>query len=116
MSMSRSTGLLISDEMESIHQSIIDILTTPIGSRLMRREYGSLLYDLIDQPINDVLVLKCYSAIYSAILRWEPRISINQISIFSIEGARMQINLEADLIQQNQSVNLSLALNLGAAA
>ncbi|HCE0841706.1 GPW/gp25 family protein [Acinetobacter baumannii] len=116
MSMNRLTGLIVIDEIESIRQSITDILTTPIGSRLMRREYGSLLYELIDQPINDVLILKCYSAIYSALLRWEPRININQISIFSIEGARMQISLDADLVQQNQPVNLSLALNLGAAA
>lgn len=116
MTMNRNSGLVIADELDSIRQSITDILTTPIGSRLMRREYGSLLYDLIDQPINDVLTLKCYSAIYSALLRWEPRITINQISIFSIEGSRMQISLDADLVQQNQPVNLSLALNLGAAA
>uniref|UniRef100_UPI0026076D20 ATPase domain-containing protein n=1 Tax=uncultured Sphingobium sp. TaxID=316087 RepID=UPI0026076D20 len=29
-----------------------DILTTPIGSRLMRRDYGSLIPELIDQPAN----------------------------------------------------------------
>ena len=116
MTMNRVVGLRITDELESIRQSITDILTTPIGSRLMRREYGSLLYELIDQPINDVLILKCYSVIYSALLRWEPRININQINIFSIEGSRMQISLDADLVQQNQPVNLSLGLTLGAAA
>ena len=33
-------------------QSIADVLTTPIGSRVMRREYGSLLPDLIDDPLQ----------------------------------------------------------------
>ena len=40
------------------------------------------------------------------------RININQINIFSIEGSRMQISLDADLVQQNQPVNLSLGLTL----
>ena len=31
-------------------QSIADILTTPLGTRLMRHDYGSLLPELIDQP------------------------------------------------------------------
>lgn len=35
-----------------LKQSINDILTTRLGSRLARREYGSLLPDLIDVPVN----------------------------------------------------------------
>ncbi|EAI3737908.1 baseplate assembly protein, partial [Campylobacter jejuni] len=34
--------------MVSIEESIKDILITPLGSRVMRPEYGSLLYTLID--------------------------------------------------------------------
>ncbi|MDI5405236.1 thiamine pyrophosphate-binding protein, partial [Salmonella enterica subsp. enterica serovar Lubbock] len=40
--MNRNTGLAISDS-EHISQSMRDILLTPVGSRVMRREYGSLL-------------------------------------------------------------------------
>lgn len=39
--MSRETGKAL-DEAAHISQSIRDILTTPVGSRLMRRTYGSL--------------------------------------------------------------------------
>ncbi|EAI5420444.1 baseplate assembly protein, partial [Campylobacter coli] len=39
--------------MVSIEESIKDILTTPLGSRVMRPEYGSLLYTLIDRKIDD---------------------------------------------------------------
>ena len=38
--MSRNTGLSLSSEADQIRQSIQDILTTPIGSRIMRRNYG----------------------------------------------------------------------------
>jgi hypothetical protein len=33
---------------DHLKQSIIDILTTPIGSRVMRRDYGSRLFELVD--------------------------------------------------------------------
>jgi phage baseplate assembly protein W len=51
--MSRQNGVSIS-ELESIQQSIQDIVTTPLGSRIMRRDYGSIIPDLIDQPMSDV--------------------------------------------------------------
>ena len=50
--MNRETGSAIST-LEHIGQSISDILTTRLGTRVMRREYGSLLPELVDQPFND---------------------------------------------------------------
>ncbi|MGL4827152.1 MAG: GPW/gp25 family protein, partial [Vibrionaceae bacterium] len=47
--MNRFTGYSIS-ELQHIKQSIQDILTTPLGSRVMRRDYGSAIFELIDQP------------------------------------------------------------------
>ena len=49
LGMNSQTGLSIS-EVEHIRQSVRDILVTPVGSRVMRREYSSLLSALIDQP------------------------------------------------------------------
>lgn len=65
--------------LEHIRQSVADILTTPIGTRVMRREYGSLLPELIDRPLNDALLLQAYSAVVIALLRWEPRIRITAV-------------------------------------
>ncbi|WP_067487506.1 MULTISPECIES: GPW/gp25 family protein [Dickeya] len=76
--MNARTGSAIAD-VEHIRQSIIDILTTPVGSRLMRRDYGSMLFSLVDQPFNEVLRLRMISAVYSALMRWEPRIIPTQI-------------------------------------
>jgi len=47
LGMNSQTGLSIS-EADHIRQSVRDILVTPVGSRVMRREYGSLLSALID--------------------------------------------------------------------
>ncbi len=47
LGMNRSDGLTVTD-LEHISQSIGDILRTPVGSRVMRRDYGSLLASMID--------------------------------------------------------------------
>ncbi|MDH1586995.1 GPW/gp25 family protein, partial [Stutzerimonas stutzeri] len=78
--MNRTTGTAI-DSTAHIAQSIGDILTTPIGSRVMRREYGSLLPDLIDAPFNDATRLQAYAAVAMALLRWEPRIRLSRVQL-----------------------------------
>lgn len=82
------------DSSEHIRQSIRDILTTPIGSRIMRREYGSLLPALIDQPLHGVTRVRLYAATYVALLRWEPRIKIDSIAVLESAFAEGKIILE----------------------
>ncbi|MEN1410054.1 GPW/gp25 family protein, partial [Pseudomonas aeruginosa] len=57
--MNAHTGGAI-DRLAHIRQSIADILTTRIGTRVMRREYGSQLPELIDAPFNDTTRLHRY--------------------------------------------------------
>jgi len=94
--MNRSTGQSL-DGLEHIRQSIADILTTPIGSRVMRREYGSLIPSLIDQPLNDALMLQVYSAAVMAIIRWEPRVTIQSIrrSVSTTQPGTATLAIEA---------------------
>jgi phage baseplate assembly protein W len=76
--MNAHTGRAL-EGLEHIQQSVRDILTTPIGSRVMRRDYGSLLPELIDMPLNDATLLQAYSASVMALIRWEPRIRVTAI-------------------------------------
>ncbi|HAT4396956.1 TPA: baseplate J/gp47 family protein [Citrobacter freundii] len=78
--MSRNDGQAIADT-DHLRQSVRDILLTPQGSRLARREYGSLLSALIDQPQNPALRLQIMSAVYVALNRWEPRLTLDSITI-----------------------------------
>ncbi|MCE1974267.1 GPW/gp25 family protein [Enterobacter roggenkampii] len=79
LGMNSQTGLSVS-EIEHIRQSVRDILVTPVGSRVMRREYGSLLSQMIDQPQTPALRLQIMAACYSAIQKWEPRVSLTTIT------------------------------------
>lgn len=76
--MDKQTGLTIADEQTHIRQSIADILQTPVGSRVMRREYGSQLFELIDRPLNSVLLLQIAAASVMALQRWEPRVEVSR--------------------------------------
>ena len=78
--MSRTTGQRMG-AMEHLRQSVLDILSTPIGSRVMRREYGSLVPALIDQPDNLATQTRLFSAAASALMRWEPRLHLEKIAI-----------------------------------
>lgn len=111
--MSRTTGKIVG-ELDHIKQSIHDILTTPIGERIARREYGSIIPDLIDQPINDVLILQLYSAIYTSISKWENRISIEKIAVSDLRSGALVIDLDAIYIPTDESLNLNIPLQMGA--
>lgn len=111
---SKSTGQIIPSEIERIKQSIQEILLTPLGSRLMRRQFGSDLLKLIDQPLNEVLILRVYAAIYTPLLLWENRISIEQIQVSRLDGGQLEIQLEAVSMTNSQKLNLNIPLKMGA--
>lgn len=62
-----------------LRQSVLDILTTPLGSRVMRREYGSRLFELIDAPLNATTIADLYAATAEALMIWEPRIAVERV-------------------------------------
>ncbi len=77
---SADAGTVLSD-WEHVRQSIATILTTPLGSRIMRRDFGSNLFDLIDARMIQKNVLAVYSASALAIARWEPRFRVTKASV-----------------------------------
>lgn len=114
--MNARTGRLMS-ETEHIAQSINDVLTTPLASRVMRRDYGSLLPDLIDWPTNDATRLQAYSAIVTALMRWEPRISLTRVQLWLGERpGQVILDLEGQRVDSNEAMNLRVPLQMGAVA
>ena len=101
MGMSRTTGALLSSD-DHLKQSIYDVLMTPIGSRLLRREYGSLIPFLIDQPVNPATKLKMMAAIATAIIKWEPRVKVRQV----------QLSMNADATNDTGNTGVNILLDL----
>ncbi|WP_449568599.1 GPW/gp25 family protein [Lelliottia nimipressuralis] len=110
LGMSQSNGQAITDT-DHLRQSVRDILLTPQGSRIARREYGSLLSVLIDQPQNPALRLQIMSAVYMALNRWEPRLTLDSITISSNFDGSMLVDLTG---QRNNGAPVSLSVSTGA--
>lgn len=108
--MSRNDGQVLADT-DHLRQSVRDILLTPQGSRIARREYGSLLSALIDQPQNLALRLQIMSAVYVALSRWEPRLTLDSITINGNFDGSMVVELTG---QRNNGTPVSLSVSTGA--
>ncbi len=63
-----------------LKQSLEVLLTTRVGTRVMRRNYGSDLPDLVDAPLNADTLVDLYAATAGAIAKWEPRFSLQSVS------------------------------------
>lgn len=108
--MNRDTGEVITD-IEHIRQSVRDILLTPVGTRVMRRSYGSLLSALIDQPQNEALRLQIMSACYMAILQWEPRVKLTGISYESAFDGGMVVEITGTRSDNAQDFSLTIPVS-----
>jgi uncharacterized protein len=80
-----------------LRQSVRDILLTPIGSRVMRREYGSLIPLLLDRPLSTGLMLQLQAAAVAALHRWEPRVRVLRFAPAVDAAAAGRLDLRMDL-------------------
>ncbi len=103
--------------LDHLQQSISDILSTPIGSRLMRRDYGSRLFELIDLPTNHNTLLRLYAATAEALDKWEPRIKLSrvQIHLSELERGTLTMELNAQLIQPIDDLSPGQVVTIGVA-
>ena len=76
---------------EHIRQSILDIVSTPIGTRVMRPEYGSRVPRLVDSPVTRAWKLAVYTAVASALHRWEPRIYVEQVRVEAVGPGTVEL-------------------------
>lgn len=89
-----------------LKQSIIDILTTPIGSRIMRRDYGSRLLELVDRPINKDFTLEIYSEVAEALQKWETRFKLEKVKITDVKDGKVTLSLEGTYLPNNENILL----------
>ena len=88
-----------------LEQSIRDILLTPKGSRVMLRDYGSDLFALIDQPLNESTKMAITAATVGALSTWEPRIQVQSVAVTADPaGGSIMIALTAQYLPDGQTI------------
>lgn len=104
--MSADTGKTL-DGLAHLRQSIRDILTTRIGTRVMRRDYGSRLPELIDNPMNELTKLELFAETAQALAKWEPRLRLDRVYIESISpSGSIVLGLEGTSLLDGQPITL----------
>jgi phage baseplate assembly protein W len=85
------TGKPLSDD-EHLQQSVTDILTTPLGSRVMRRDYG-FDFTVLAAPQNRATMMRVFIATVNALMKWEPRITVTQVKAERYMDGRMIVDI-----------------------
>lgn len=90
-----------------VKQSIRDILTTRVGTRVMRREYGSRLPELVDNPMNELLKTELFAATAEALERWEPRFRLDAVYLSeATSDGRIALTVEGRILVNNEPIRL----------
>jgi Phage baseplate assembly protein W len=98
--MCRHTGRLLTG-WDEIKQSILMILTTAVGSRILRRAFGSGVPDILDKPMNEMTMVDVYVAVVEALephvindrQYGEPRFVLTAISSYGDESGLISFSL-----------------------
>ncbi len=93
---------------QDIKESLFILLSTAPGENLLHPDYGCPLHLLVFNPVNAALHSRIKDMIETAILRFEPRITVEKISIqqSSFFEGRLDIELEYTIITTNTRTNM----------
>ena len=92
---------------EHLKQSITDILRTPIGTRVMRRQYGSKIPDLIDAPITDETIIDIYAEVGKALAKWEPRFRLANVRLVKTDDSgHLELELTGHYVINGKIITL----------
>lgn len=95
----RRTGRVMSN-LDSAYQGVEVTLGTRLASRIMRREFGGGVVELLGRPMTAPLFSAWRQLVATAIDLWEPRFKVRRIllegSVNEIRSGAAGISIEAD--------------------
>jgi phage baseplate assembly protein W len=74
-------GIALAADTTDIDQAIVAILSTGIGQRVMRPDFGCKIHDLAFAPINAQTLGLVQRYVEEAIGWWEPRVDVVDIEV-----------------------------------
>lgn len=97
----------MSEEEEDIQQSLIILLNTTLGERIMRPDYGANMEDLLFEALNVTTANMIANRIKKAILFHEPRVKTEDIDLRpDYNEGRIEVLVKYIIIATNNRRNL----------
>jgi phage baseplate assembly protein W len=80
---------------DQVRQSIVLILRTAKGERVMRPDFGSGLHKLVFEPMTPITCARVQHEAQEALVRFEPRIEVTKVDVTvdSHQQGRLLINI-----------------------
>ena len=104
--MDKASGKPLADLLH-LRQSITDILSTPIGSRIMRRDYGSRLFKRLDAPLTGELLAEIYADVVEALFSYEPRFEVTNVSVVSMDQGHLILDVTGKYLITGEDITLT---------
>jgi phage baseplate assembly protein W len=101
-------GLDWSDGPQRVSDAIWLIVKTSLGERVMRPTFGAGVNDFVFQYNSSVIRTRLATAIKQALLKWEPRINLTQVSVDPVtnEPSRVLVSIGYTLRDTNEVFNV----------
>jgi phage baseplate assembly protein W len=86
----------LSEYEQDIRESIWIILSTAPGERVMRREFGCGIHDLVFEVVNTTTMREISDRVRDALATFEPRVDVQQVKTSAVPGSDGQLHISID--------------------
>ena len=101
-------GIGRSEGPQRISDAIWIIVKTSLGERVMRPTFGAGVNDFVFQSNSSLVRTQLVASIKQALLKWEPRINIQQVSANPVpnEPSQVLVSIEYTVRNTNELFNV----------
>jgi phage baseplate assembly protein W len=96
---------------EGVGESLWLLLKTTVGERVMRPEFGSAISNLIFEPGSDQNLFAVEQAVRDAVIRWEPRVEILDVTV-TIDDVSVVVALRYRVLRTNTDRSMTFPFYL----
>jgi phage baseplate assembly protein W len=89
-----SGDVLLAVYEEDVRQAVVLILETNPGERVMRPDFGAGLRALVFEPLNTTTMALVKHRVEQALITWEPRIDVREVSVTADGTTRNRLNIQ----------------------
>ncbi len=97
-------------EIDVIINSWKNILLTPVGSYDHNPEYGSILYQLLFEPADNITIDKIKTELESKLMLYDDRAKIMSTDVKYISSNKKGFNIDIDVLYKGNQKNMSVSI------
>lgn len=113
LSTSASGGIDTVDGHAAVRQSLLMLLSTTPGERVMRPDYGCDLRRLVFSPNDDTTAGLAIHYVRQAVARFEPRVKVLRIDAVRVESEPGRLDLVLEYCLRSTLERNTLTFNIG---